>query len=325
LVKKNKKTLIDRQPIGTGPFQFKKYIKDSVIRYDAFKDYFEGEAKIKKLVFSITPDASVRFQKLKTGECDFIAEPSPIDLPMMRSNKNIKIVEKPGLNVGYLAMNVEKPPLDNVLVRRAIHHALNRKLYIKAIYKGSAQVAKSALPPSMWSYDKSLKDYEYNIKKSKALLKKAGFEKGIRLKLWTLPVSRPHNPKGKKMGELMQADLAKVGIHVDLVTYKWATYLDKASKGQHELIQMGWTGDNGDPDNFLNVLLGCAGIKAGSNFSRWCNKNFDHLISQAKRITGNKQRTQFYKKAQQLFKKEAPWVTLVHAKTFRAMRSNVTG
>ncbi|MCB0412940.1 MAG: ABC transporter substrate-binding protein [Bdellovibrionales bacterium] len=316
--------LLDTQPIGTGPFIYQKYIKDSTIRYAANPEYFKGAADIKKLVFAITPDASVRFQKLKAGECQFVSHPNPVDIDLMKQDKSIKVVEAPGLNVGYLAMNVENPKLKNKLVRQAINYALNKSSYIKAIYLGSAEVAKNPIPPTMWSYNDEVKDYDYNPEKAKELLAQSG-QKNLSFELWTLPVSRPYNPNGKKMGELIQADLAKVGIKVKLVTYDWPTYLEKSKNGEHELLQLGWTGDNGDPDNFLNVLLSCSGTKAGSNRSRWCNKSFDKLIDEAKETSDKQKRIQYYMQAQEVFKEYAPWVTLAHAKTFRAMRDNVAG
>lgn len=320
-----KKENIDNYPVGTGPFVFRNYVKDNLIKFDAFADYWEGSPKISKLVFAITPDASVRYQKLKTGECQFITEPSPTDLPAMRENQDISIVQDAGLNVGYLAMNTEKKPFDNVLVRKAISMALNKANYIDAIYLGNAKVAKNPMPPTIWSYNDEIADTEYNVEKAKELLAKAGYPNGFKSTLWTLPVSRPYNPNGKKMGELMQADLAKIGIQIELISYDWPTYLKKSSAGEHEMLQMGWTGDNGDPDNFLNTLLGCSAVGAGSNYARWCDKDFDKVVNEAKLSTDFAKRTELYKKAQVIFNEKAPWAPVAHSIVFRAMRSNVSG
>lgn len=325
LLKKGEQDKFDHYPVGTGPFVFKKYIKDTLIRFDANDDYWGGKPKIEKLVFTITPDASVRYQKLKTGECHLIIEPAPADITAMKKDQKIKVLEGSGLNVGYLAMNTQKKPLNDLKVRQAINHALNKEAYIKAIYLGNAKAAKNPLPPTIWSYDETVKDYEYNPKKALALLKKAGLQNGFETEIWTLPVTRPYNPNGKKMGEMMQADLAKVGIKAKIVSYDWPTYLKKARQGEHQLIQLGWTGDNGDPDNFLNVLLGCSGVEAGSNVSRWCDKTFNKYIMDAKRTTNVKERTALYKKAQKQFKSQAPWVPVAHSTIYRAMSSNVKG
>ena len=316
---------LDRLPIGTGPFIFKKYVKDTLIRYVRNSEYWRPVAKIKKLVFTITPDASVRYQKLRVGECHLIIEPAPSDLEAMRLNKKIKIIQKPGHNISYVAMNTSREPFNKLMVRKAINHALNRQSYIKAIYLGKAMVATNPIPPTIWSYKEGLRDYEYNPEKAKKLLAQAGFPNGFKTEMWTLPVTRPYNPNGKKMGEMMQADLAKVGIQVKLVTYDWPTYLKKSREGKHQLIQFGWVSDNGDPDNFLSVLLGCESIKGGSNISFWCHKEFNRLIVEAKRNPVRSERVKLYIKAQEIFKDEVPWVTVAHAITFRAMRANVEG
>jgi dipeptide transport system substrate-binding protein len=316
---------LDNNPVGTGPFIFQSYAKDSAIKFTNNPSYWGKHGNIDKLIFAITPDASVRHQKLKTGECQFANEPSPADVVEMKKNSQLVVIQDAGLNVGYLAMNVTKKPFDNILVRQAINLALNKASYIDAIYLGNAKVAKNPLPPTIWSYNDAISDYEYNPNKAKELLKKAGLANGFETEIWTLPVSRPYNPNGKKMGELMQADLAKVGIKVKLVTFDWPTYLKKASTGEHQMLQMGWTGDNGDPDNFLNTLLGCGAVASGSNYSKWCDKKFNQLVSDAKITPDTKKRTAQYKEAQKIFKTEAPWVTIAHSTVFKAMAKNVKG
>jgi len=243
----------------------------------------------------------------------------------MKSNDKLVVLETSGLNVSYLAMNTAKAPFDNPFVRRAINHALNRDAYIKAIYRGNAIVAKNPLPPNIWGYDQTSKGYEYDVKKAKTLLAKAGYKDGFEVELWTLPVSRPYNPAGKKMGEMMQADLAKIGVKVKLVSYDWPTYLSKSRNGEHQLIQLGWSGDNGDPDNFLHILLGCDGVEAGSNVARWCDQKFNDLIIKAKRVTEQQKRSEFYIKAQKIFNEAAPWAPIAHSKVFRTMSSKVKG
>ena len=325
LLKAGKPEKIDFEPVGTGPFIFVKYQKDQMIRYTANPDYFGGRPRLDQLVFSITPDSSVRLQKLRRGECHFVNEPSPADLDAIKADKNLKVASLEGLNVAYVSMNVTKPPFDKKEVRLEVNYALNKKSYLGPIYMGNAVVAKNPIPPTIWGYNDDVKDYEYNPEKAKELLKKAGFPNGFETELWTLPVSRPYNPNGKKLGELMQADLAKVGIKVKLVTYDWPTYLAKARDGVSRFAQYGWTGDNGDPDNFMNVLLGCSGVAGGSNNARWCFKEYDDLVNKAKRDSDPKKRAVFYKEAQLVVKREAPIVTIAHSKTFRAMAKNVEG
>ncbi len=325
LLKINNPSALDFRPVGTGPFVFKQYIKDSVVRLEKNQNYFRGPSRLKGIISSIVLDSNVRFQKLKTGECDMVSQPSPVDLPAMKKHPRIKLAGGKRYNIAYLAMNVQKGPFKNRKVRQAVHHALNRPLYIRAIYQGQAALAKNPYPANLWSYNHQVKDYEYSVMKARRLLKSAGYEKGFKTTIWTLPIARPYNPNGKKMGELMQADLSKVGIQVQLVSYDWPTYISRAGKGEHEMIQMGWTSDNGDPDNFLRVLLSCNSISSGVNVARWCYPPFDRLITKALQINRRAIRSDLYKKAQVLFKKEAPWVTLAHTYDYTAMLKKVKG
>ena len=316
---------LDFRPIGTGPFIFKQYIKDSVVRLESNLNYFRDPSRLKGIVAAIVPDTSVRFQKLKAGECHIISQPSPLNLLAMKKHPNIKLVGGKRYNIAYLAMNVKKGPFKKQKVRQAVHHALNRSLYIQAIYQGYAEVAKNPYPSNLWSYNEQVKDYEYSIEKARSLLKEAGYEKGFKTTMWTLPIARPYNPNGKKMGELMQADLAKVGIQMELISYDWPTYISRSNKGEHEMIQLGWTSDNGDPDNFLRVLLSCDSVSSGVNVARWCYPSFDRVIKKALQVISQKTRSRLYKKAQVIFKQQVPWVTLAHTYDYAAMLKKVQG
>ncbi len=148
---------IDQDPVGTGPFQLVAYQKDAVIRYKANPDYWAGKAAIDKLIFSITPDAAVRYAKLKAGECDLMPYPNPADVAAMKKDKSIQLLEQEGLNVGYLAYNTEKKPFDNKLVRQAMNMSINKAAIIDAIYLGAGVAAKNPIPPTMWSYNNSIK------------------------------------------------------------------------------------------------------------------------------------------------------------------------
>lgn len=320
---KNTPEKIDFEPVGTGPFTLTRYTKDTDVRFNAFPEYFAGKNPMNKLVMAIVKDPSVRLQKLKKGECHVMADPSPADLATIRADKKLKLVEADGLNVGYLSMNITKKPFDQLEVRQAINHALNKSEYIKAIYLGTATPAKNPIPPSLWSYNTTIKDYAHDPAKAKDLLTKAGLPNGFETTLWYMPVSRPYMPNAKKIAEMMQADLAKIGVKAKLISYDWSTYLEKARKGEHDLLILGWIADNGDPDNFMGNLLSCAGVEGGSNYSRWCDKKFDDLIKAAKVAPTVKARTKIYMDAQKVFKEQAPWVTLAHAKMFRGVSSNV--
>jgi dipeptide transport system substrate-binding protein len=267
----------------------------------------------------------VRLQKMKSGECHVMSEPQPQDLEQIKKLTNVKLISTEGLNVSYIAFNTEKKPFNNLKVREALSMAMNQKTYLELIYQSQGTAAKNPIPPTMWSYNKATAAHVYNVEAAKKLLTEAGYPNGFESELWTLPVSRPYLPNGKKLGELVQADLAKIGVKIKLVTFDWPVYLEKSKKGEHQMIQFGWTGDNGDPDNFMNVLLGCSAVSAGSNYARWCNKEFDELLQKAKSDTNQKVRSVFYEKAQTIFNKQKPWYTVAHAKLNKVISDKVVG
>ena len=324
--------LIDQKPVGTGPFQLVDYQKDAVIRYKANPDYWAGPAKIDTLIFSITPDAAVAYAKLKAGECHLIPYPNPADLAAMEKDPDLKVMSQEGLNVGYLAFNTDpdspafkdkKDPFADVRVRQALNYAINKKAIIEAIYLGAGVPAKNPIPPTIWSYNDEVKDYPYDPEKAKQLLAEAGYPNGFETNIWAMPVKRPYNPNARRMAEMIQADWAKVGVKADIVTYEWGEYLKRSKQGEHETVLLGWTGDNGDPDNFLYVLLGCEAAKNSANRARWCYKPFDELLIEAKRTSDVAKRTELYKKAQVVFKEQAPWVTIAHSVVYKPMRKEV--
>jgi dipeptide transport system substrate-binding protein len=315
---------IDQEPVGTGPFYLVQYQKDAIIRYKAFPEYWGGKAKIDDLIFAITPDASVRWAKLQKGECNVMPYPNPADVEAMRKDPKITVLEQPGLNVGYLAYNTTKKPFDDVRVRKAVNMAIDKKGIVDAVYLGSGIPATNPIPPSMWSYNKSVKDDAYNPEEAKKLLAAAGLAGGFSTDLWAMPVQRPYNPNAKRIAELMQADLAKVGIKAEIKSFEWGEYRKRMQAGEHQMGMLGWTGDNGDPDNFLHTLLGCdAANSGGSNVAKFCYKPFEDLVLKAKVTTDVKERTKLYEQAQVVFKEQAPWFTIAHAVQLKPMTKNV--
>jgi dipeptide transport system substrate-binding protein len=315
---------IDLNPLGTGPFQLVQYQKDAVIRYKANPDYWQGKAAIDNLIFAITPDSTVRYQKLKAGECQVMPYPNPSDLKAMDKDPSINLMSQEGLNIGYLGYNTTKKPFTDVKVRKALNMAINKDAIIDAIYQGAGTKAKNPIPPTIWSYNNDIKDDPYDPAAAKKMLADAGYPNGFETQIWAMPVQRPYNPNARRMAEMIQADWAKIGVKAKIVSYEWGEYLKRASLGEVTTGLFGWTGDNGDPDNFLNVLLGCDSAKdGGSNYSRWCNPEFQKLIDAAKTTSDVLERTRLYEQAQVVFKREAPWATIAHSVVFEPVRKEV--
>jgi ABC-type transport system substrate-binding protein len=232
----------------------------------------------------------------------------------MKAASDIQVIQQPGLNVGYLALNTEKKPFDNKLVRQAMNYAIDQDEIIEGVYGEAGQTAKNPIPPGMWSYNDDIEPYGYDPEKAKELLAEAGYPNGFTMELWAMPVARPYNPNARKVAEIMQAQLKKVGVTAEIVSYEWGTYLDKTDTGEHQAAMLGWTGDNGDPDNFLWVLLSePAAIPPAGNIAFWKNAEFTDLCRQAKETADQEVRDRLYREAQEVFHEEAPWVPIAHS------------
>ncbi|MHC8322316.1 ABC transporter substrate-binding protein [Pseudomonas sp. GB2N2] len=331
LLKEGKAADINQKPIGTGPFVFKSYQKDSNIRYTGNKDYWKpDDVKIDNLIFAITTDPSVRIQKLKKGECQITLFPRPADLKALKEDKTLKVPDQAGFNLGYIAYNVmdkvkgsnEPNPLAQLKVRQALDMAVNKQQIIDSVYQGAGQLAVNAMPPTQWSYDTTIKDAKYDPAKAKELLKEAGVKEGTEIVLWAMPVQRPYNPNAKLMAEMLQSDWKQIGLNVKIVSYEWGEYIKRSKGGENQAMLIGWSGDNGDPDNWLNVLFGCDSLE-GNNFSKWCDKKFDGIVKEAKRTTDQGKRTELYKQAQHVLKDAVPMTPIAHSTVFQPMRNEV--
>jgi dipeptide transport system substrate-binding protein len=316
---------IDQEPVGTGPFQFVNYQKDAVIRFKAFDEYWGGRPKIDTLVFAITPDATARWAKLQKNECQVMIGPNPADLEAMKANKDVKVLSQPGLNVFYWSFDVQKPPFDKKEVRQALSMAIDKKAILKDVYQGTGESAATLIPSTVLGFNSKVKDYPYDPEKAKEMLKAAGVTTPIETDLWYQPVTRPYDPNGKRIAEMMQADLAKVGVDAKLVTFEWGDYRKRLQAGEDQTAQYGWTGDTGDPDNFF-FLLGCAAARiGGQNIPKWCNKEFDDLLVKARQTFDKAERAKMYEQMQVIAHEEAPVLYVAHSVVYEPIRANVEG
>ena len=315
MLQAGKPETIDTTPIGTGPFAFTGYVLDQASRYVAFKDYWNGKADFDRLIFEIVPDATTRYAKLQAGQCDLIDFPNATDIEKMKTDPKVNLLSNPGLNIAYVAFNTEKAPFDNVKVRQALNLAVDKKAIIDVVYQGAGVAAKSPLPPTIWGYNAALPESEHNIEKAKQLLAEAGYPNGFETELWVQPVVRASNPNPRRMSEIIQADWEKIGVKAKLVTYEWGDYIKRTKAGELTAGTYGWSGDNGDPDNFLSPLFGSSNI-GNSNYARFNNPELDALLDKAISLSNKDERAKLYEQAQVLLHDQAPWINVAHSINF---------
>ena len=313
------------EPVGTGPFKFAGWKRNDIITLEKNPDYWnKGYPKLDKVIFKVIPENTARLTALTSGEIDLMDGLNPDDAEAVKENKDLQLLLRPSMNVGYLAFNTEKKPFDNPKVRQAISHAINKPEMVKAFYSGLGEPATNPMPPSLWGYNDQIKDREYNLDQAKKLLAEAGYPNGFKVQFMAMPVPRPYIPDGKKMAEAIKQDLKKIGIETEIVTMEWATYLEKTRLGEYEMCLLGWNGDNGDPDNFLYTLLDKNTIN-GNNIPRYSNEEVHQLLLKAQSTSDQKERETLYKKAQELIFNDAPLVPIAHSTPPIAAKAGVTG
>ncbi|MGG4393435.1 ABC transporter substrate-binding protein [Paenibacillus thiaminolyticus] len=303
-----------KNPVGTGPFKFKSWKANDMIELVKNEDYWQaGLPKLDGVKFKVIADNSARLNALMKGELDLMDGLNPSDLGQVKGNSKLQIFERPSMNVGYFGFNTQMAPFDKKEVRQAISHLINKEALIANFYEGTAEPAKNPMPPSISGYNDDILDYEYSVEKAKALLKAAGLENGFEMDLWAMPVARPYMPDGQKVAVAIQAALKEVNIKANIVTFDWGTYLEKVQAGEAPTFMLGWTGDNGDADNFIYTLLDKDNI-GSNNYSRYSNDEVHDILIEAQSNPDEDKRNELYKKAQEIIHEEAPWVPLAHSK-----------
>jgi peptide/nickel transport system substrate-binding protein len=307
-----------KHPVGTGPFKFVSWNPGVEIVLGKNDKYFKEVPKVDKLIFKPITDAQTRLAELESGNIDMIVNVPPDDLSRLRDDKGYQVIEQAGMHVWWTAFNTQKAPFNNVKVRQAANYAINKESIVKDILQGTGELANSPLPSTVWGHNASLKNYEYNPEKAKKLLEEAGYKNGLKVTYW-VPESGSGMQQPQAMAAAIQSDLAKVGIEVKIQTIEWGAYLDKvfttADKNDMDMHQMSWIGDNGDPDNFLYILLsGEQWPTAGFNDAYYKNEQVDKLLSDARVIEDKGERTKMYEEAQKLIMEDAPWVAVDYEK-----------
>ena len=277
-------------------------------------------------MFSITPDASVRFAKLRANECQVARYPNPADVDAMRATPGIVVADSTIASVSYLAFRTDKKPFDDRRVRQAlVDGAIDLDSLVKAVWQGSGTPTAALISPALWGHDGDLAPYKYDPGAAKALLAQAGYPNGFETELWAIPVARAYMPNGRRAAEMIQADWAKIGVQAKIVSFEWGEYLRRLRTGEAQGAAMtGGTWDYPDPSQQL-VSLTCDVVPTGRNIPHWCNADYSAAVNRANVVTDLPERTKLYMQAQQIFHDDAPGMLFADSHAYVGVRSNVRG
>ncbi len=336
--------------VGTGPFVFVEWVEGDHITVKANEDYWGGRPTLDQIIWRVIPDDSARFLALKSGDIHGLEQATAEDLATAAADPELQVLTKPPLNTSYVAFNYRIKEFQDIKVREAVAHAINKEPLVKSFFGQYGQVAKTLIPSSMWGFNDAIEDFAYDPEKSKALLAEAGFPDGlsevtiaedikdgdgnvkfaagskIPFMLYYMPVTRFYFPASKEAGEAIAADLAKVGLNVTLqLEGDWPAYLGARRSGLLAgLYMLGWGGDNGDPDNFLGYFWG-SGTEPIMREGWYSNPAVAELLTKAVQTVGQENREPMYKEAEKMLHDDVARVYIAHNATPLILLASVSG
>ena len=309
--------------VGTGPFKLESWkIGDKlvIVRNDS---YWGKKAFLRRVIFRAIPDNAARLQALQTGEIQGYDLVEPQDIPTVQKNSSLKVLDRPAFNVAYVTINQAVKPFDNPLVRQAVAYGLDRAGVVKSFYAGRGTVADEFMPPEVVGYSKTVKKYPYNPEKAKQLLRQAGLTLPVEVEFWyPTDVSRPYMPDPARNFQAFAASLDKSGFKVVPKSAPWRPdYVSRVQAGTAGALNLiGWTGDFGDPDNFIGTFFRTKQGQWGFN-----NPKLFALLNKALIETNLTKRAALYRQANNMIMSFLPGVPYVHTKPALAFQKNVVG
>ncbi|MGE1561803.1 ABC transporter substrate-binding protein SapA [Pantoea septica] len=324
LTRSGRQEELDRQPVGTGPYQLSEYRAGQYIRLARNPAYWKGVPRLQQAVIDMGAGGTGRLSKLLTGECDVLAYPAASQISILRDDPRLRMTLRPGMNIAYLAFNTRKAPLDRPEVRHALALAINNERLMESIYYGTAETAASVLPRASWAYDSEARVTEYDPKKARAMLEALGIT-DLHLRLVVPSASQAWNPSPLKTAELLQADLAQVGVKVSIAPVEGRFQEAQLMAMNHDLTLTGWATDSNDPDSFFRPLLSCAAIRSQTNYAHWCSPGFDEALQKALLSQQLAGRIENYHLAQQMLARDLPVLPLASSLRLQAYRHDIKG
>jgi peptide/nickel transport system substrate-binding protein len=299
-------------PVGTGPFKFVEWVRGDHITLAANDSYWGGRPQIDQAIIRVITDNAARFFELQAGNIDMMAFPNPDDVKVARGNPSLQVLLRPSLNVAYVDFNEYQQPFSDMRVRQALGEAINRQAIVDSLYGGTGITAREMLSPGMLGYNEDIQAIPYDPQHAKQLLADAGMANGFTTDFWYMPVDRPYYPNPQAIAQAICNDWAAVQVKCNLKTKDWTAYLDDARNHRLPTWMLGWTGDNGDPDNFLYFFFGVKPAKDVPNYNTWDNSQVRDLLLQAQHSVDDTQRAMLYQQVATVVRAELPKLPFAH-------------
>jgi len=305
-----------RHPVGTGPFRFVSQQIDQDVVVERNPLSWSGAPKIERVRFAVVPDATTESLELEKGSGDVAVNSLPMDaLPVLAARPNLAVEDAPGTQVQYLGLNLADPLLRDARVRQALACAIDRKLMIQTLLRGHAQPAESLLPVSHWAWNGDGPRYDYDPAKAARLLDEAGHAPGPDGVRFHLTMKTSNAEDARLLAAVLQQQLARVGIALDLRSYEFATFYADLNRGAFQVVSLHWIGGNEQPDIFTYAYATASFSPHGANRGHYSNPQLDALLTDAAASTDVLRRRADYAQAQRILARDLPAINLWYRDT----------
>jgi peptide/nickel transport system substrate-binding protein len=317
-------------PVGTGPYRFVRYAVDDRVELAAFRQYRGGAPRNAGLILKIVPDEVMRGLELRKGTVDVVVnDVSPDILHQLERDNRLQTTSGPGVDYQYIALNLTDPILRDVRVRQAIAHAIDRRAIVEYLRRGLATPASGPLPAISWAFEPGVPQFGHDPQRAKALLDDADYTDSdgdgpaTRFAL-TLKVS--NIAFNRLQSTVIQQDLARVGIALDVRSYEFATLYADVLSGNFQMFTLQWTADAlADPDILRRVFHSEQVPPTGFNRGRYSNARVDRLLDEAAVERDELVRRRLFSEVQRIVAEEVPYVSLWHKTNFAIAQQSVSG
>ncbi|WP_059103129.1 glutathione ABC transporter substrate-binding protein [Shouchella shacheensis] len=308
-------SVINAEPIGTGPFVYESWVSNESIALTRNDDYWGDMPHFASVLFEIIPDEQTQVAELQAGGIDMMESTLPNQVAELEAAEGIDVIQQTGNAMFFLGLHTQKEPLDNTLVRQAIAHAIDKQEIISGVLEDNATEANSPLTPAVFGYDDSLNGHEFDPDRSRELLEEAGYADGFEIELWI-----DGDQQRQDIAVILENRLGDVGIEVDIQTMEWGTYVDQTTSGLHEMFLLSWTSSTLDADQSMTPLFG-----EESALDRFFleDDEFESMLQGARRETDEGEREAIYAEMQQWLEDEAPIVPFFYADNMFATRDTL--
>lgn len=307
-----------QNPVGTGPFRFVGWSTGSHINLARFDDHWGEPAKAATVRFRAISEGSTRAIEVETGAVDIAYDLEPADYFRMQAEDKVQLMRDATLSTAYIGFNFRQEPYDKLEVRQAINHAINVDEIIEHVMLNIGQKARGPISPLVWGANPDLQGYDYNPARARELLAAAGYPDGFKTSIWT-----NDNPVRMQIAEVVQNQLAQIGIEVDVQVIEWGQYLSDTADGKHDMFILGWVTVTGDADYGLYALFHSSQQGSAGNRTFYVNPEVDALLDQGRTTIDEAPRRAAYMRAQELITADAPWLFLNVAEAVTGLGKNI--